>query len=186
MASLSLTDWQNERMPRLAAIDTHCAASALLTPSNPHLAEESLQGYVMLLSGHFQGFCRDLCRECTQVFAAHVSVGLRATVQTQFLGEMHLNIKNPNIETIRRDFERFAFTLDFGADPANALRLTHLRHMNRWRNTVAHQKATAPIGVPALTLAAVQDWRTSCDGFAIWLDGIMHAELRRILGTPPW
>src|SRR5205807_9485672 len=88
----------------------------------------------------------------------------------------------PTKENIRKDFERFGFLLDLeGAAPGNPLRVTHLAHLNYWRNHVAHQKATPPpAGVPAvLTLADIQAWRASCDGLATSLDDIMKQELRR-------
>ena len=185
MPSASLLRWQNDRRSRLAEVDAHCAAAAL-APPRPLLAEESLRAYAMLLSGHFQGFCRDLYAECAQIFAAHVPAGLQAAVQMQFIAELKLNTSNPTVETIRKDFERFAFTLDFRADPANGPRVTHLGEMNKWRNAIAHQKATAPPGVPPLALGGVQAWRLSCDGLAAWLDGIMYNELRGILGVAPW
>ena len=69
------------------------------------------------------------------------------TVQMQFTSEMRLNSNNPTVDTIRKDFERFGFTLDFAADPANSLRVTHLGQLNRWRNAVAHQTEIAPAGL---------------------------------------
>jgi hypothetical protein len=186
MPSVSLLRWQNDRMPRLAAIAAHCLATAALAPPGPLLAEESLRSYVMLLSGHFQGFCRDLYMECSQTCASNVPARLLVTIQTQFTAEMKLNSNNPTVETMRKDFERFGFTLDFAADPENAPRVTHLGQLNRWRNAVAHQKADAPTGVPPLALPVVQAWRVSCDGLATWLDRIMYNEMQRILGTPPW
>jgi hypothetical protein len=184
--SVSLQNWQTNRRLRLAEIDAHCAAAALLAPANPLLAEESLRAFAVLLSGHFQGFCRDLYSECAQIVASRVPVALQGTVQAQFSTELKINSNNPTVETIRKDFERFAFTLDFSADPANGPRVTQLGHLNKWRNAVAHQKPTAPAGVPALTLAAVQSWRAACDGLAVWLDGIMYNELNIILGAAPW
>ena len=52
------------------------------------------------------------------------------------------------------------------AAPGNPQRVTHLGHLNYWRNHVAHQKATPPpAGVPAvLTLADIQ----SLAGFLRW------------------
>jgi hypothetical protein len=185
MPSVSLQHWQNDRRLRLTEMDAHCAASAALAPPNALLAEESLCGFVMLLSGHFQGFCRDLYAECSQIVAAQVPVGMRGTIQAQFVAALKLNYKNPTVDTIKKDFERFAFTLDFSADPANGPRVTHLGHLNRWRNCVAHQSPGVPQGVPLLTLQAVRDWRVSCDGLAGWLDAIMHVELSHILGAPP-
>jgi hypothetical protein len=187
-------------MARLGHIDAHCAALFTLGPPGPSpapaapaapspLALESLQGYVMLVSGHFQGFCRDLYTECAQLCVAAVPAGLQPAVQAQFTTEVKLNTGNPTMENIRKDFERFGFLLDLaGADPANPLRVTHLGHLNYWRNAVAHQKATpTPPGVPAmLTLADVQTWRASCDGLATSLDHIMHDVLFRMLGLAPW
>ncbi len=198
MPSAALTRWQNDRMPRLGHMDAHCAAIfaaplgiapplALAVP--PPLAQESLQGYVMLVSGHFQGFCRDLYTECAQLCAAAVAATMRTTIQAQFAAGLLLNTGNPTNEIIRKDFERFGFLLDLGAAaPGNPQRITHLGHLNFWRNHVAHQKATPPpAGVPAvLALADIQAWRTSCDGLATSLDDIMRHELTRILGAAPW
>lgn len=186
MPSAALSRWTNDRMPRLSEVDRHCAAVHALATPTPFLAEESLSGYVMLLSGHFQGFCRDLYTECSQLLTATVPATLQATIQSQCFADLKLNSNNPTVETIRKDFERFAFTLDFHSDPAIAPRVTHLGQLNKWRNAVAHKKASPPVGVPPLTLAAVQNWRNSCDGLATWLDGIMYRELQRILGTAPW
>ena len=62
MPSIALNQWQTDRMARLDQVDAHCAAVFGVPAPLPLLAEEALQGYVMLLSGHFQGFCRDLYR----------------------------------------------------------------------------------------------------------------------------
>ena len=203
MPSAALTHWQTDRMVRLGLMDSHCGA--LLTPALTLIAggiaapgpprpaappaEEILQGYVMLVSGHFQGFCRDLYRECTQVFSATLPPNMEDVVQTQFISELKLNTGNPTFENIRRDFERFGFVLDFvRATPGNSILITHLGHLNHWRNTIAHQKPTPPPpGVPGvLTLANIQTWRAACDGLAASLDAIMKAELSRILGFIPW
>jgi hypothetical protein len=197
-------------MVRLGHMDAHCAAlfpgappppAAVaagpaapapvppVPPPPPPLAQESLQGYVMLLSGHFQGFCRDLYSECVQFCAGAAPIDMQTTIQAQFTEGLALSTGNPTIANIRRDFERFSFILDLsGAAQGNAQRITQLGHLNYWRNHVAHQKATPPPqGVPAvLTLADVQAWRASCDGLATTLDDIMKEELRRILGAAPW
>ena len=79
-----------------------------------------------------------------------------------------------------------SLSLDFHADPANGLRVTHFGHLNRWRNQVAHQQVGAPAGIPPLTLASVQGWIIPCDGLATWLDGTMYNELSGIRGAAPW
>jgi len=144
---------------------------------------------MMLVSGHFQGFCRDLYTECVQLCAAAVPAAMRTTIQSQFAAGVALNTGNPTIENIRKDFKRFGFLLNLeGAAPGNPQRVTHLGHLNYWRNHLAHQKATPPpAGVPAvLALADVQAWRASCDGLAASLDDIMRQERTRILGAAPW
>ena len=201
MPSAALTRWQNDRMLRLGHMDAHCAAlfapaapsfppaAPVAPPSPPPLAHESLQGYTMLVSGHFQGFCRDLYTECAQLCAAAAPTTMRTKLQAQFAAALALNTGNPTHETIRKDFERFGFSLDLdGAAPGNSQCVTHLGHLNFWRNHVAHQKGSPPpTGVPTLlTLANIQVWRASCNRLAISLDDIMKQELGRILGVAPW
>ena len=175
-----------DRTPRLVEIHAHCTAALAAAPANPLLADESLRGYVLLISGHFQGFCRDLYTECVQVTATKLAPELQATVEMQFSAELKLNSHNPTVETIRKDFERFAVYLDFSADPANGPRITDLGQLNKWRNTIAHQNPRPPIGSLPLVLAAVQQWQTSCDGLATWLDDKMYQEMFRINKSAPW
>src|ERR1700722_10232214 len=139
MPSASLLRWRNDRMPRLAEIDAQCAACLALVPPPPNLVEENLRGYVLLLSAHFQGLCRDLYAECAQIVVARVRPTLRVLIQAQFTAHRALDHGNPNVKNLREDFERFDFTLDLSAaDSANPLRLTHLAELNRWRNVAAH------------------------------------------------
>lgn len=101
MPSAALSHWQNDRMTRLGLMETHRASLAAAggasgSSGSSLLAQESLQAYVMLLSGHFQGFCRDLYTECSQICVAAVSpASLQPTVQAQFATELKLNTGNP-------------------------------------------------------------------------------------------
>src|SRR5438128_7828457 len=118
MPSASLLRWQNDRMPRLTEVDTQCAASLVLAPPQPNLVEENLRGYVLLLSAHFQGFCRDLYTECAQTVVSRVRARLQVLIQAQFIAHRALDRGNPNLQNLRVDFERFGFTLDLAsADP---------------------------------------------------------------------
>ncbi len=184
MPSGSLKTWRNDRMPRLAQIDLQCAGSLAAVPPNPQLIDENLRGYVVLLSAHFQGFCRDLYAEGAQIIASKVRPSLQGLIQFQFTTKMKLNQGNPNLENIREDFERFSFTLNLASDPANVPRLAHLAALNRWRNIAAHH-GTIPAGA-SLTLPLLQAWRISCDGLAISLDAILYNELRKMLRRSPW
>jgi hypothetical protein len=173
-------------MRRLGEVDAQCAASLALAPPQPHLVEENLRGYVLLLSAHFQGFCRNLYTECAQIVVSKVRAMLRTLIQAQFTAHRKLDHGNPNLQNLRADFERFGFMLDLAAaDPVNAARLHDLALLNWWRNVAAHH-GTIPVGTPPLNLPALQAWRNSCDGLATSLDSIMYNELRRILRRRPW
>ncbi len=184
MPSTALQNWRNDRMPRLMHIDAQCAAALAAVLPNPELVDENLRGYVLLLSAHFQGFCRDLYTEGVQTVVSRVRPTLQMLIQFQFTTKMKLNQGNPNIQNIREDLERFGFTLHLEADPANVPRLANLAALNRWRNIAAHH-GKVPVGA-SLSLPLLQAWRLSCDGLATALDAVLYNELRGILRRSPW
>ena len=119
MPSASLQYWQNERLPRLNEVQAQLAASRALAPLNPRLGEENLRAYIVLLSAHFQGFCRDLHAESALSISMRVRPSLRLLVQAQFTAHRALDRGHPNPENIRKDFERFGFRMQLNtADPA--------------------------------------------------------------------
>lgn len=185
MPSASLLHWQNDRMLRLQHVDLQCAASLAAVPPNPHLIDENLRGYVVLLSAHFQGFSRDLYTEAAQIIASKVRPSLQLLIFEQFTAHCKLAHGNPTHDHLKDDFERFGFDLDFRVDPANRPRLAHLSSLNKWRNVAAHQGTPLPAGIP-LDLPPLRSWRASCDGLASSLDGILYNELRKILRRAPW
>jgi hypothetical protein len=173
-------------MPNLAEVEVQCAATVAAVPPNLRLIEENLRGYVLLLSAHFQGFCRDLYDECAVKIVSRVRPSLRLLIQMQFSAERKLDRGNPNVNNLRLDFERFNFTLDLGAaEPANPARLNQLAALNLWRNLAAHH-GTIPPGVPPLSVPVIQGWRGACDGLAASLDAILYNKLRRLLRRIPW
>jgi hypothetical protein len=174
-------------MPRLHQIDIQCAACLALVQPNPDLADENLRGFVVLLSAHFQGFCRDLYTESSQTIVSKVRPGLQVLIQDQSVARCFLDYGNPSLDNIARDFNRFRIDLiaELNADPANPLRLQHLAVLNQWRNVAAHQGTTLPAGGP-LILPTVQIWRQSCDGLATAMDGMMYNRLRKLLRRNPW
>ncbi len=185
MPSASLQHWQNERLPRLNAVESQLAASLALAPANPRLSEENLRGYIVLLSAHFQGFCRDLYTESALTIVSRVRPSLRLLIQVQFTANCALDSGNANLHNLRKDFERFRFRLDLAAaDPGNPARLQDLSELNRWRNIVAHHGTIPAAGLPSDS--DLQDWTNSCHGLAVSLDRIMYDELRRILRRAPW
>jgi hypothetical protein len=185
MPSASLNIWQTDRRPRLLEVSTQCAASVAMVPPNPHLEEENIRGYILLLSSHFQGFCRDLYSECTQSIASTVKPQLRIILQQQFTATRKLDFGNPNIENLKKDFNRFGFRLEMSvADPANHARHSHLSVLNEWRNIAAHHGIVLSGGLPSPP--DIQTWEHSCDGLATSLDQIMYNQVLAILGAAPW
>lgn len=186
MPSNALLRWQTDRVPRLNAVDAQCAATLAAAPPTT-LADENLRGYVVLLCAHFQGFCRDLYSESSQLVAAAVPPPLQAAVQTQCAAAIRLAHNNPTLDTLRTDFGRFGFDLptELNAVAVPPVVLNDLALLNRWRNYVAHHAVTAPPGGP-LTQAMVRSWQQSCDALATALDRIMYNQLLAALGAPPW
>lgn len=185
MPSASLLYWQNERMSRLQQVDLQCAASLATVPPNAHLIDENLRGYVVLLSAHFQGFCRDLCTEAAVVIASKVRPSLQVLIQNQFTTHRKLDHGNPTHDHLKEDFKRFGLALDLRVDPVNRPRLDDLSVLNKWRNVAAHQGTTVRTGIP-LDLPSLRTWRTSCDGLVSSLDDILYNQLRKILRRNPW
>ncbi len=185
MPSASLNHWATDRMRGLKEIDAQCAACGTATPANPPLIDENFRAFILLLSAHFQGFCRDLYTESAQIVASRVRLTLRVLVQEQFTANRKLDHGNPNIENLKKDFGRFGLTLRMAAhDPANHARLADLAQLNDWRNIAAHHGIVPPTGLPSLP--TIQGWKDSCNGLAISLDDIMYNHLRRILRRRPW
>lgn len=189
MPSAALARWRTDRLFRLSEVDAHCATIQSLVPANPTFLDESLRGFVLHLSAHFQGFCKNLYTESSQVFVSLMQPQFRATAQIQFTSSLALEKGNPSHENIKRDFARFGFGIDLRtAHPSGAKQLTELSHLIDWRNRAAHQ-GSQPTGggIPIdLTLDLVRQWRSTCAGLAESLDGLMFVEMSRTLGIPPW
>jgi hypothetical protein len=180
--------WQTDRMVRLNEIEAQCVATAALAPPNPNLADENLRGYVMLLSAHFQGFCRDLHTKCIHLVAATLAPSLQVMFQSQCYAGRLLDSANPRYASIRKDFERFNLDLAtaIATDPANQLRTTHLDHLILWRNYAAYHQTSMPVHGGPFVIPTVQAWRVSCDGLATELDRVMYNQLQTLTGAAPW
>ncbi len=73
MPSPSLHTWQTDRIPRIAEFEKQCVAATALATLNSQLEDENHRGLIMLLSAHFQGFCRDLYTECAMILSARMA-----------------------------------------------------------------------------------------------------------------
>ena len=154
MSSQSLRESRTDRLPRLNVVDAQNVALATAHPANPQAIDENLRGFVMLLSAHFQGFCRDLHTQCAQAVATAVPAAMLLMFQTLCGNDRALDGSNPKYASIKADFERFGFDLTYAltADPAltpavkaaNAAHITRVNHLNSWRNYAAHHNKSTP------------------------------------------
>lgn len=189
MASRSLIRWQSYRLIGLAEIDSQVAACSPVGAPNVVLLEENLRGFVMLLSAHFQGFCRDFYSECVGAAVSAMPANVGFMVVTQFEAKIVLNAGNPSYENIKLDFSRFGIDIVavLAPNPGHAIRVTHLGHLMAWRNHAAHYNDGAPKTGPAiLSLAELRLWLASCDALASELDATMYFYMDATLGQPPW
>ena len=172
----------------LNEVDAHCAAVLARSRRTLTFLDETLRGFVLHLGAHFQGYCRDLYTECSQIWIAAIPAGLQATAQAQFSARLALEKGNPSYDNIKRDFQPLRVSVRFaGCPPGGTSTVTDLGQLNAWRNKAAHQ-GTQPLGggVPAaLTLPLVRGRRASCDGLAASLDGIMRSRVAPHHGVAP-
>jgi hypothetical protein len=144
-----------------------------------------------LLSGHFQGFCRDLHSECVDHIVAIVPAQLRGFLRVELVWSRSLGKGNPHPGAIGADFNRLG--IDFWAeiyalDARNERRRELLQELVDWRNAIAHQDfdPVAPGVIPTLHLAKVRGWRRAINELARHFDQAMYNYLMALLGSAPW
>jgi hypothetical protein len=148
--------------------------------------------YLVMLSGQFQGFCRDLHSEAADVIAAAITPrSLQPVLRARLTEGRKLDSGNPTPGNLGSDFGRFG--MDFWPE-VNALhrwnsrRQAHLELVNNWRNAIAHQDFDPARvgGMKTLWLAHVNGWRRICDTLAVMFDRAVADHIARITGTRPW
>jgi hypothetical protein len=192
MPSNALVVWQTDRTTRLNQMEADFLHLVGMYPAAPDRAQEYVRAYAVLLSGEFQGFCRDLHDECADSLVASIAPpGLRAALRAQCSYGRKLETGNPSPANLGADFGRFTF--DFwpaviAAEPAHAARRHRLAEFNGWRNAIAHHNydPAALGGIATLTIAQEQGWRADCGTFAITFDAVMSSQLQTLTGVAPW
>lgn len=149
------------------------------------------QAYAVLLSSHFQGFCRDLHSECVDHLVRLVlPVGLHTVLRAQFVFARKLNQGNPNPGNIGTDFNRLvpSFWNEVQREDARKeTRHAKLVELNEWRNAIAHQDFDpGKLKSATLTLRAIKGWRSACNGLAVSFDRVMARHIASVIGTSPW
>jgi hypothetical protein len=165
MPSDSLVTWQTERMIRLQNIEADCLHLEAMHTATPDRVQEYVRAYGVLLSSEFQGFCRDLHSECSEIIVSTVvPLALRAALRVQCYHGRKLDMGNPNPGNIGADFNRFNlvfWSAVLALDPVgHTARRDQLTRLNVWRNAISHHDYDPIVlgGSTMLTIGQVRDW----------------------------
>jgi hypothetical protein len=202
MPSGSLNQWTRTRVPQLNQMEDAHRSVGGADRGRRYATMQINHAYVMLLSSHFQGYCRDLHSECVNNLISKVevpgvaSLDLRNILHVEFLLKRKLDVGNPSPGNLGEDFNRFGLNLWASLkalDARNASRQNLLEELNAWRNAIAHQNFN-PVKVnsaiyafpPYLRLKKVRDWRQTCERLTEQLDQVMGRHIGVLMGNPPW
>jgi hypothetical protein len=192
MPSFAWIFWKANRSAALSEFEVIHRKIGKTGPGTKHARQQVNQAYLLMLSGQFQGFCRDLHSECVDHLATCVQPpSVRAMLTAEFHFGRKLDTGNPNPGNIGNDFNRFGF--DFWSallahDPRLKAQQDDLRAVNDWRNAIAHQSFD-PVklgGSTSLRHSQIKAWRKSCDVLADAFDDVVANQLFVITGIKPW
>ena len=187
MPSISLQAWQeSSRLKLNEIVEAHRALRG--TGSGRRYATEHLSNaYAVLLSSHFQLFCRDLHSECAQHIVQQLPTALQNVLRGELGNFRKLDRGNANSGNIDADFTRLGLRIWVrvnALDRRNEARRQLLDELNKWRNAIAHQNFDpARFGSrTTLRLSQVEAWRRECNQLARAFDEVTRAYLETLLG----
>jgi hypothetical protein len=192
MPSVALLTWQGSRATALDEIENAHRSVGGSGPGRRTATQHINQAYAVLLSSHFQGFCRDLHTECIDSIVPFITpVSLQATCSLEWNWNRKLDHGNPNPGNIASDFNRLGIKLwpaVYHLDARNHQRLQTLEELNEWRNAIAHQDFDPAKlgGATSLRLSQVRNWRTTCSSLAGAFDVVMSDYIHNTCGKLPW
>ena len=107
MASKPLRDWAKARAAQLDEIRAAHTAVGGSSSGRRYATQQINQAYLVMLSGQFQGFCRDLHSEAADVIAGSITPSLLQPVFRARLTEgRKLDSGNPTPGNLGSDFGR--------------------------------------------------------------------------------
>src|SRR5438477_12896075 len=109
MASHSLARWRHAAKLRLAKIENARLAVGGRGVMAGLAAEQIKFAYVVLLSSHFQAFCRDLHTEAADFVYPAAAPQIQGILKMLLTQDRKLDRGNPNPGNIGSDFNRFNF-----------------------------------------------------------------------------
>lgn len=191
MPSNALLQWRDERSRSLDEFEMAHRGIGGSKRGRRYTTQQINRAYAVLVSAHFQGFCRELHSECINALTQTVPSGLvKASFQKALLYGRKLDRGNPNPGNIGEDFNRFEFLFwdtVYKLDHRNKGYRNLLENLNQWRNAIAHQDFNPLIlGATILRLSIVRAWRRACDQLATAFDETMKSQLTAMTNNVPW
>lgn len=194
MPSNALAHWTGARSDALDEMVAAHAAVGGTSAGRRYATAQVVHAYAVLVSSHFQGFCRDLHSEASDHIANGTQPpGAADIVRTMLTLNRKLDTGNPNPGNIGADFGRFGFMWDAvkAVDKRNEARKSRLEALNAWRNAIAHQDFTKQgldlgAGRVSLRLSDVAAWRAACGALATSFDRVVADRVQAVSGTRPW
>ena len=191
MPSSSLQQWRQTRRTQLDEIVQAHRAVGGMGRGRRYATEQVNHAYAVLLSSHFQGFCRDLHTECVDHIVQKVPAALQNVIRGELVRDRTLDRGNPNPGSIGADFARLGLPIwdkVKAIDRRNDARRQLLEELNNWRNAIGHQDfdPTKLGGRTTLRLQEVNAWRQACDQLARAFDKVIRTHLKALMGSPPW
>jgi len=146
MPSLSLKYWNETAAIALDRMESAHRAVGGTGRGRRYATQQINQSYLVLLSSHFQQFCRSLHSEAAAHLVSAIDPLLRPIVQDSLTVGRKLDQGNPNPSNLGADFGRLG--MSFWDDVTssrkrNVARKNNLAKMGHWRNAIAHQDFTS-------------------------------------------
>ncbi len=192
MPSPALTAWSTSSATALSQLETaHRAVGGTRAGRRTNTLQLNY-AYVLLLSAHFQAYCRGLHSDATQLLVDVSDPEIGAVLDTNLSFRRQLDSGNAQPGALGIDFNRFNFvfwTTVEAADARNAARRRKLETLNTWRNAIAHHdidSRRADLHPREVTLAACRSWRSALNGLAESFDRVLADRVATLVGSRPW
>lgn len=196
VTSQALTDWTAKRASSIAlAWQMHSAQVA--STATGWQVDQALAVVLQRMATEFQGFCRSLHDEASEVFAVTAAKGntlLESTLRQLLTTGRDIDKGNAHSDAIARDFSRFGFlfwSAMVAADNRAGGWPKELKKLTEMRNGVAHDdaaklRALATEGY-VLNEPTLKAWQTTLHDIATTMDDVVGLSLGALLGVSrPW
>jgi hypothetical protein len=195
MGSTALAGWfgvRAERLDELVALHQRATGSS---PGRRYGTSEFNRTLVTALVAQFQAFVRDLHNLAMNEFVRTIEPPSRRDIIHSTLERgRRLDAQTPRRDHLGADFGRLGIELIPAVkdrDPRASRRLDTLDALIDLRNAISHGNDTEILRLAARgvvpTFGSFRRQRSTLNGLARTLDGVLAAQLADLLGTdPPW